>query len=327
MRGWMNSSSGACASIAMRKASPLFGREGGHRVRRILHTDGAATGRELVRCLGEQVKASANIRVFDACFALDLLTDPYAGERGGQVLGAITHHPRHGLQIIWANVVILASGGAGQVYRETSNPHGATGDGLAMAWRAGAQVSDLEFMQFHPTTLYVAGGSRSLISEAVRGEGVQLVDRDGHRFMTDRHEMAELAPRDVVSRAIMEQIARTREASVFLDARRIDAGKFRRRFPNLAELLAGFDIDPDQDLIPVHPAAHYFIGGVRVDADGRTSLPGLLACGEAAANGAHGANRLASNSLLDGLVFGPAGGPCGSYRGSLRQHPTSEHRQ
>ena len=291
-----------------RDGDPLFGREGGHRVRRILHTDGAATGRELVRCLGEHVTASPNIRVFDSCFALDLLTDPYADDRGGRVLGAITHHPRFGLQIIWANAVVLATGGAGQVYRETSNPRGATGDGVAMAWRAGAELSDLEFMQFHPTTLYVAGASRSLISEAVRGEGALLVDRDGHRFMVDRHDMAELAPRDIVSRAIMDQIARTREASVSLDVRHLPAGEFKNRFPNLTELLTSFDIDPERDLIPVHPAAHYSIGGVRVDARGRTSVPGLLACGEAAANGAHGANRLASNSLLDGLVFGRRAG-------------------
>lgn len=285
-----------------------YGREGGHHANRILHTDGAATGKELVRCLAAQVATIERIRVFDHCFAIDLLTAEGNGDRQRnrterRVLGAITHHPRYGLQIIWAKATILASGGAGRVYRETTNPPVCTGDGLAMAYRAGAEVGDVEFVQFHPTTLYVAGASRALISEAVRGEGGRLVDRQGRRFMEQYHEMAELAPRDVVSQAIIDVLARTQEQAVYLDVRHLGP-TFATRFPNLAASLHAFDLDPEHDLIPVHPAAHYSIGGVWTDIDGRSSLPGLYACGEAACNGLHGANRLASNSLLEGLVYG-----------------------
>jgi len=285
-----------------------LGREGGHRQRRVLHSGGAATGQELVRTLAQVVQRNENIRLFDQCFALDLLTlgdgEDYSGNAPPRVIGAITHHPRFGLQIIWAKATILASGGAGQVYRETTNPEVCTGDGLAMAYRAGAAVADLEFIQFHPTTLYIAGSGRFLISEAVRGEGVHLVDRQSRRFMPDYHEMAELAPRDVVSRAIMNELARSQEDAVYLDARHLPAGHFEAHFPSLHALLRTFDLDPQTDLIPVHPSAHYTIGGVKTDADGRTSLPGLYACGEASCNGLHGANRLASNSLTEGLVFG-----------------------
>ncbi len=282
-----------------------YGREGGHGRSRILHAGGAATGRELVRTLVTQIRGNERIRVFDECFALDLLSASSPDEAQSEpVRGAITHHPRYGLQIIWSRATILATGGAGQVYRETTNPRAATGDGLAMAYRAGAELVDLEFMQFHPTTLYVAGAGRALITEAVRGEGAYLIDRAGHRFMPEYHEMAELAPRDIVSRAIIEQIGRTRETSVYLDARHLDRDAFAKRFPDLVRLLAGFDLDPGEDLIPVSPSAHYTIGGVRTDLDGRTNLPGLYACGEAAGNGVHGANRLASNSLLEGLFFG-----------------------
>jgi len=280
-----------------------LGREAAHRRDRVLHTDGAATGRELVRCLCTAVGAIETIRVFDHCFALDFLTNG-----GGRVLGAITHHPKFGLQIIWARATILASGGAGQVYRETTNPRVATGDGLAMAYRAGAQLGDLEFMQFHPTTLYIAGAGRMLISEAVRGEGAQLLDYEGIRFMPEYHEAAELAPRDVVSRAIVDRLARTQTPAVFLDARSLGSERFRTRFPHLAAELKTFDLDAGRDLVPVHPSAHYTIGGVWTDLDGATSLPGLYACGEAACSGLHGANRLASNSLLEGLVFGRRAG-------------------
>ena len=282
-----------------------LGREGGHRRRRIVHTDGDATGRELTRTLEAQAKASPSIRVFEKCFAIDLLSS----ERGdGRVLGAITHHPRYGLQLIWAKATILASGGLGQVFRETTNPRVATGDGVAMAWRAGASVADLEFVQFHPTVLYVAGASRALISEAVRGEGAWLVDREGRRFMQDAHPMGELAPRDVVSRTIAQTLRRTSDSNVWLDLRPIGAERFATRFPGLDRLVRSFGLDPATDRVPVQPAAHYTIGGVQTDLDGRSDLPGLFACGEAAASCVHGANRLASNSLLEGLVFGRRAG-------------------
>jgi L-aspartate oxidase len=278
-----------------------LGREGGHRRSRIVHAGGAATGVELMRTLRREVAAAGSIRWFDGCFAIDLLT---SGQEPPRVVGAITHHPRHGLQIIWAKATILATGGLGQVFRETTNPPACTGDGIAMAWRAGAAIADLEFVQFHPTVLYIAGATRALVSEAVRGEGAVLVDRDGRRFMEPLHPMGELAPRDVVSRAIAEDLARRGDSHVWLDLRPIGAARFAARFPGLDRLVRSFGLDPATDPIPVHPAAHYTIGGVRCDLEGRTSLPGLFACGETACSGVHGANRLASNSLLEGLVFG-----------------------
>ena len=278
-----------------------YGSEAAHGQPRVLHAGGAATGRELVRCLHHHLLDHESIRVFSDCFALDILTSDTVEHRA---LGAITHHPRYGLQIIWARATILATGGSGMVYRETTNPRVATGDGVAMAYRAGAAVTDLEFMQFHPTTLYVAGASRVLISEAVRGDGAYLVDRDGRRFMQDVDERAELAPRDVVSRAIVDHLSRNQDEAVYLDVRHLPTGRFAERFPNLVRELEAFELDPERDLIPVHPSAHYTIGGVACDHDGRTSLAGLYACGEVAAHGLHGANRLASNSLLEGLVFG-----------------------
>ena len=299
-----------------------YGREGAHSRHRILHTDGAATGAELVRCLAGRVREIESIRIFENCFALDLLTIAGNGNRGGQrVLGAITHHGQYGLQIIWAKATILACGGAGQVYRETTNPKVATGDGLAMAYRAGAVIGDAEFIQFHPTTLYVAGAGRLLISEAVRGEGAHLVDRDGVRFMPDYHELAELAPRDVVSRAIVDRLAQEQAQAVYLDVRHLGADLFEKRFPNLFKELKSFDLDPAKDLIPVHPSAHYTIGGVWTDLDGRSSLPGLLACGETACNGLHGANRLASNSLLEGLVYGRRAGRAAAEMGDASTAP------
>lgn len=279
-----------------------MGREGGHRESRILHSDGDATGKELVRCLGKQVMGTSAIRLFENCFALDLLST--SDGDNSPVVGAITHHPTYGLQMIWAWSTIIASGGAGGVYRETTNPAGTTGDGIAMAYRAGAVMADMAFMQFHPTTLYIAGAERSLITEAVRGEGAHLVDRRGERFMLGAHPMAELAPRDVVSRSIIEHVAEAGGSHVFLDARHFKPGFFAERFPGIRAQLARFDIDPEHDLIPVQPSAHYTIGGINVDPAGRTNRPGLYACGEAACSRLHGANRLASNSLLEGLVRG-----------------------
>ncbi len=282
-----------------------LGREGGHGRARIVHSDGDATGKSLSHTLAQRLDESENIRLFDDCFVLDLITIDAQPPR---VVGAITHHPKYGLQVIWAHATILAAGGVGQVYRESTNPKVATGDGLAMAYRAGAELADMSFVQFHPTTLYIAGASRSLITEAVRGEGATLVDRDGHRFMPDYDERAELAPRDVVSRSILAQMAKTGHAKVYLDVRPIGVDTFTARFPNIARMLEQFEINPAERPIPVHPSAHYMIGGVRAGLDGRTSLPGLWACGEAACTGLHGANRLASNSLLEGLVFGQAAG-------------------
>ncbi|HEY1684103.1 MAG TPA: L-aspartate oxidase [Tepidisphaeraceae bacterium] len=276
-----------------------FTREGGHSFARILHAYGDATGRELAQTLIRTVRQREAIHISEKSFVLDLLSD------GDRCLGAIALINGQ-LNIIWAKRTILASGGAGQLYRETTNPAIATADGHAMAYRAGAKLRDMEMVQFHPTTLYVAGSSRALITEAVRGEGAYLVDRNGHRFMKDYDPAGEMAPRDIVSRAIVSQIHKTHFTHVFLDVRHLTG--VRERFPQLSKLVDQFDIDMSQDLIPVHPAAHYMIGGVEIDEMGKTSLDGLYAVGEASCSGLHGANRLGSNSLLEGLAFGARAG-------------------
>ncbi len=283
-----------------------LGREGGHSVNRIVHAHGDQTGRELSKTLKRRVEATDNLRVFDHCYVIDLLTVD------GKCVGAVAFHKRHGHQLIWAKQTILASGGCGQIWRETTNPPVATGDGLGAAHRAGAALRDMEMMQFHPTTLYVAGAGRALISEAVRGEGAHLVDHAGHRFMYDFHPDGELAPRDIVSRAIHSHLLETRSNCVYLDVRPIKG--FRKRFPQVARLCADFEIDVTRDLIPVRPSAHYMIGGVEVQLDGCSSVDGLLCCGEAASTGVHGANRIASNSLLEGLVFGRLTGETAGQR-------------
>ena len=285
-----------------------LGREGGHSSNRIVHADGDATGREVVRVLLERVRRHPHIRLFSHCFVIDLLT------RDGVCVGAVTHHPKYGHQMFWARTTVLASGGVGRVYRETTNPSIATGDGLAIALRAGAVVRDLEMIQFHPTTLYVAGAARALISEAVRGEGGRLLNRAGQRFMSGYDSRAELAPRDVVSRAITAEMKRERAPSVFLDVRHFPGVSFAERFPTINQICLDVDIDPRDDLIPVRPTAHYTVGGVIADARTRTALDGLLVCGEAASSGLHGANRLASNSLLEGLVFGRIAGEVAAER-------------
>lgn len=278
-----------------------FGLEGGHSFARILHAYGDATGKELAQTLINKVRSLETIRTCESTFAIDLITD------NGRCVGVLAMIEGE-VQVIWARQTILASGGAGQLYRESTNPKIATADGHAMAYRAGATLADMEMVQFHPTTLYVAGSSRALITEAVRGEGAYLVDHNGHRFMPDYHEMAELAPRDVVSRAIVAQIRKTNFTHVFLDVRHLPAEQFKSRFPQLTRLCEQFEIDSSKDLIPIHPATHYMIGGVTADLMGRTSLDGLYAVGEASCSGLHGANRLASNSLLEGLVFGARAG-------------------
>ncbi|HTL27589.1 MAG TPA: L-aspartate oxidase [Tepidisphaeraceae bacterium] len=278
-----------------------FGLEGGHSFARIIHAYGDATGKELAQTLIRTVRSFESVRVSERSFVVDLITD------NGKCVGALAMIDGN-LNVIWARRTILASGGAGQLYRESTNPKIATADGHAMAYRAGAILKDMEMVQFHPTTLYVAGSSRALITEAVRGEGAHLVDRTGYRFMKDYHPDLELAPRDVVSRAIVEQIRKTNFTHVYLDVRHLPTEQFRARFPQLAQLVDQFDIDVSKDLIPIHPATHYMIGGVEADEMGRSSLDGLYAVGEASCSGLHGANRLASNSLLEGLAFGARAG-------------------
>ncbi|MFP4354963.1 MAG: L-aspartate oxidase [Phycisphaerae bacterium] len=289
-----------------------LGREGGHGADRIVHAHGDATGRELVDVLARQAQAAGNLKLWSDCYVLDLITDPPGGGNAASCLGALTWHERYGLQIIQARRTILAAGGSGMLWRETTNPPVSTADGLAIAFRAGVSLADVEFMQFHPTTLYVAGATRSLISEAVRGEGAKLLNRNMQRFMPDYHEMAELAPRDVVSRAILDQMQKTESTHVYLDVRHLDAAAFAARFPYIDRQCRSFEINPAEDLIPVHPAAHYMIGGAKVDSAGRTNVANLLACGEAACTGLHGANRLASNSLTEALVLGQR---CGELAG------------
>ncbi|MCE7974306.1 MAG: L-aspartate oxidase [Leptolyngbya sp. PLA1] len=282
----------------------LLGREGGHSASRIVHAGGDETGRELQRVLVEQARRTTAVRLFEHCFALDLITP--SDEPGSPVMGAITHHPKYGLQMIWAKATILASGGAGVLFRETTNPPSATADGEALAFRAGATLADMAYVQFHPTTLYLPGAGRALITEAIRGAGAHLLDESGRRFMVDLHPLAELAPRDIVAHAIVRQIAKQGGSHVLLDCRHVE--QFPARFPGIAALLKRFGLDPASDLIPVHPAAHYMVGGVRTDDAGQTDVPGLYAAGEVACTGLHGANRLASNSLLEGLVFGERAG-------------------
>ena len=292
-----------------------LGREGGHGAARIVHALGDGTGHEVVRTLLERARGCGRIRFFDRCMAIDLVT------HDGAVVGATTFHPRYGHQLIWATTTVLATGGAGCVYRETTNPPIATGDGLAMALRAGATLSDPELMQFHPTTLYIAGAARTLITEAVRGDGAYLCDRDGRRFMPAAHPRAELAPRDVVSRAIIARMRAQQAPCAYLDLRHFAAGRVTERFPGLAAMLQQFGLDPQRDLIPIRPAAHYLVGGVRVDLRARTGISGLLACGEVASSGLHGANRLASNSLLEGLVLGRLAGEEAADRARQVGHP------
>ncbi|MEI6240875.1 MAG: L-aspartate oxidase [Planctomycetia bacterium] len=283
-----------------------LGREGGHSHHRIVHALGDATGREVMRAVIERARRLDNLEVWPDTFTIDLVTD------AGGCRGALVWNKSHGKTLVWSRRTILATGGAGQLYRESTNPEGASGDGLALAWRAGATLRDMEFMQFHPTVLYIAGGARSLITEAVRGAGAWLVDKDGRRFMPDFDPRAELAPRDVVSRAITMVMHRTHHANVYLDLSHLDPDMVRRRFPGMAQICAKFGLDLARDRIPVRPGAHYMIGGVEVDADGRTDVPGLFAAGEVTSSGLHGANRLASNSLLEGLVYGARAGQAAS---------------
>ena len=284
----------------------LLGREGGHSRGRIAHAHGDATGAEVMRAMIERTRKSPHIETWENAFTVDLLT--FEGRCRGAVMVDM-----HGRKImVWAKETILCTGGAGQVYRESTNPLVATGDGTSLAYRAGVELRDMEFVQFHPTVLYIAGSSRSLITEAVRGEGAHLVDVNGHRFMPDYDDRAELAPRDVVSQSIIRQMDATKHANVYLDMSHLEATEVRRRFPGIAGACAKFGLDIAEDRIPVRPGAHYMVGGVSVDQQGRTSMPGLWAAGEVSSSGLHGANRLASNSLLEGLVYGAHAGTAAS---------------
>ncbi len=280
-----------------------FTREGAHCRDRIVHANGDATGLEFLRALLARAEADPGVMLMPGHFVIDLL------HAEGRVWGALALGDGNRRQVrVEAAATVLATGGAGRLYRETTNPPVATGDGIALAYRAGAELADLEFVQFHPTALYVAGAPRLLISEAVRGEGAHLLNVRRERFMPDLHPQAELAPRDVVSAAIVQEMARTESPHVYLDLGHIDPALVMRRFPQIAETCAVYGLDIARDLIPVRPGAHYMMGGVVTDLEARTSLGGLYAAGEIACTGLHGANRLASNSLLEGLVFGEAAG-------------------
>jgi len=276
--------------------------EGGHTHPRIAHAHGDETGRVIGEVLIKKIRQNPKIKIVENFYTVDLFTNDE-----NECIGIIGRGSQ-GLQVIFSASTILATGGTGQFYRETTNPEVATGDGIAMAYRAGAVLADLEFMQFHPTTLYIAGASRALITETLRGEGATLLDKNGCRFMKDYHESAELAPRDIVSRAILSQMLKTKSTHVYLDVRKFDRAYFAKRFPAINELCESFDIDISQDLIPVRPSAHYMIGGVKTDIATKTNIGNLYTCGEVAATGLHGANRLGSNSLLEGLVFGKIAG-------------------
>ncbi len=298
--------------------------EGGHSHPRIAHAHGDETGKIIAQTLIAKARQQRNIKIIENFFTIDLLTT--CGERGrtgdNKCLGVIGWHKEKGAQIIWAANTILATGGAGQLYRETTNPSCATADGLAIAYRAGAILQDLEFIQFHPTTLYIAGASRALITETLRGEGAVLLDTKGRAFMKDYNPAAELAPRDIVSRAILTQMLKTKSTHVYLDIRHFDKQHFAKRFPVISELCESFDIDISKDLIPVRPSAHYMVGGVKTDGSAKTSIENLYVCGEVASTGLHGANRLGSNSLLEGLVFGRIAGQTPISKKSAR---SSQH--
>ena len=279
---------------------PALGREAAHSVRRVLHA-GDATGREIGRVLWERVSGLGSVETIHHALVTELLLD------GGRVVGVAFFDRSGARQEFRADATLLASGGAGQVFSETTNPAVATGDGISLAYDAGARVADLEFVQFHPTALKRAGAPRFLISVALRGEGARLVNSRGEAFMTRYHTGGDLAPRDVVARSIVREEERT-GGPICLTLAHLDAGFVARRFPTIAAMCRGIGLDLARDPIPVGPAAHYVMGGVETDEWGRTSLPGLFAAGEVACTGVHGANRLASNSLLEGLVFGARAG-------------------
>jgi L-aspartate oxidase len=294
-----------------------FTREAAHSRSRVLHAHGDSTGREIGRALHAKAATLKNITFSEFEFTAGLHVD------GGRVCGVELISDKGDLHVVGSSAVLLATGGAGQVYSNTTNPAVATGDGVAIAYRAGAEISDMEFVQFHPTALYLKKAPRFLLSEALRGEGAVLRNSELHRFMAKYHEMGELAPRDVVARAIAHEleVCRLKEPVVYLDMTHLKADHIKARFPRVYETCLRYNIDITIDLVPIRPAAHYLMGGVRTELHGRSSLPGLYAAGEAAATGVHGANRLASNSLLEGLVFGSRAGL--AMRDDLGRQPPS----
>lgn len=272
--------------------------EGAHSHRRILHANGDATGYEIVRALAAQASAHSGIEVWDEHFVIDLITDH------GECVGALVQKSDGTKVFVKARATVLCSGGAGQLYRYTTNPEVATADGVAMAYRAGAVIRDMEFIQFHPTSLCYPGAPRFLVSEAVRGEGAFLRNIKGERFMERYHPQLELAPRDIVARAIVSEMEMTNSTFVYLDITHESADLIKHRFPTIYETCMRYGLDMTTDWIPVAPAAHYMMGGVKTDLNGESSIGRLFACGEVSSTGVHGANRLASNSLSEAIVFG-----------------------
>ncbi|HLW54646.1 MAG TPA: L-aspartate oxidase [Candidatus Angelobacter sp.] len=292
-----------------------FTREAAHSRSRVLHAHGDSTGREIGRALHAKAATLKHITLTEFEFTAGLHVED------GRVRGVELISGKGERHLATSSAVLLATGGAGQVYSNTTNPAVATGDGVAMAYRAGAAISDMEFVQFHPTALYLKKAPRFLLSEALRGEGAVLRNAELHRFMSKYHEMGELAPRDVVARAIAHEleVCRLKEPVVYLDMTHLKEDHIKTRFPRIYQTCLQHNIDITVDLVPIRPAAHYFMGGVRTDLHGRSSLPGLYAAGETACTGVHGANRLASNSLLEGLVFGARAGR------TMREEPASHH--
>jgi L-aspartate oxidase len=274
-----------------------LGLEGGHTKRRVLHAGGTSTGREMVRFLIAAVEGHSSITKFEHTGVIKFLSDT------GNCYGALALDQNFKPSIIMAKSTILATGGASALYKRTTNPKGSVGEGIALSYQTGAEITDMEFMQFHPTAFYSENGESFLISEALRGEGAYLLNSRGERFMTEYSEYAELAPRDVVSRSIFLEMTKSGANHVFLDLRHIEADYIMKRFSNIYNFCLNHGVDATQDLIPVAPAAHYTIGGVKTGLYGETNIMGLFACGEVASTGVHGANRLASNSLLECVVF------------------------
>jgi len=309
-------------------------REGGHMRNRIAHAGGDATGAEIERALIAAVTADRGIEIVEHALVLDLIpAEVGPGEQpavAGVTLHVLGEGTRGGVGAVHAHAVVLATGGIGQIYAVTTNPPVSTGDGVAAALRAGARLRDIEFIQFHPTVLYLGAGARGqlpLVSEAVRGEGGLLVNSRGERFMVGKHQLAELAPRDVVAKQIMKEMAADGVDHVYVDGRMLAEETWRVRFPTIWHSCRRAGINPATDLIPVAPACHYFCGGVQTDLDGATNLAGLYACGEVASSGVHGANRLASNSLLEGLVFARRIAVDLRRRQQIRRHPAQDHRE